>query len=429
MKYKVYLLLLFIQWQSCKKDSGKVPDWSKDLRIYEITPKQYSEKRNIEGITEDLDRISTMFFNGICLLPVQERDEANNAFNPASPFAIKSFEELDPSLGNTEQLNQLIESAHKKGIKVLIEWNFTTTGPHHIWRANHPEYYLSSEKMIGNHYNQDYVKLNITNELLQKELIVSIKSFLRKNHFDGVVFYDLDKMPEAFIQKLVNTLNSIRPMLLINHSKTFVSQCHYNMNNNLYSLFQQAYNGELTVSRFNSMLDTTCKYPVVNYLQDYLMNDRYGSDATAFYNAYKYYHSLSYFLPGIPWVLNGQEDPQFETINLFSSKPFLRKYKYNYDFYRSLNLLMQSNPALWNNNPENLPKKISDSDEVLALERTSGNSTCIGFFNLTNHVVSYTVQKDYSGYYDAFNKVPVNIKKEIEQKLGPYQSLIFSNKP
>lgn len=216
-------------------------------------------------------------------------------------------------------------------------------------------------------------------------------------------------------------------MVFINHSSTFLPQCHFNVNNNLYYRFEQAYSGELTVAKFNPMLDTICKNIMVNYVQDYIKNEKHGSDVNAFYNAYKYYHSLTYFLPGIPWVLNGQENPQFESLNLFSNKPFSRKFMYNSDFYRSLNLLRKFNPALWNSDISNLPVKVSNSNEVLALERKSGNYSCVGMFNLTNHSVGYFLNTDYKSYYDAFNKVQVNFTKDMEINLGPYQSIIITN--
>ncbi len=428
--FKFYLLsccaLVLISCNDVQLD-GKCPDWAKNLTIYEIMPKQYSEKKNIAGITEDLGRIQSMFFNAICLLPIQTRDESNNAFNPNCPFAINNFTEIDPQLGNSLQLNALIDSAHRKNIKVLIEWNFTGSGPNHKWRLNNPKYYLSNETMVNNHYNQDYVKFNLTNASLQKELLSALKTFLKTNRFDGVVFYNLDKMPDEFIDKLMIIMRSIRPMLTINHSESFVNQCHYNMNNVMYGRFEQAYTGNLQVNALDQLLDTISKFQMVNYLQDYLKNEKYGPDAVVFYNAYKYYHTLTYFLPGIPWTLNGQEDPQFETINLFSEKPFSRNFKYNNDFYRSLNQLKQNNPSLWNFNPENLPVKISDSNEVLVMERKAGKYSCVGMFNITNRVSSYKIQKDLVKYYDVFNKTMVSFPKDVELKLGPYQSLLVTN--
>jgi hypothetical protein len=427
----LYLFLVFdLILVSCNKPEPKsINNLANNLAIYEIMPRQYSEKRNIDGIREDLPRLQSMFFNAICLQPVLEHDEANNAFNPNSPFALKSFIRLDPILGSVESLHGLIDESHKKNIKVLIEWDLSQTGPHHDWRSEHPEYYLSDQKMTDNRYNQEYISLNLTNSKVQNELLISLKAFITSHPFDGIVFYHLEKCPTGFLSKMIPELKSIRPLIVVNSGKVFIKECDFNSNEGLFKFFLDAYSGQASVNKFRNLLDSMNRFPMLNYVVDYSKNDRYGSDVNLFYNSYKDYHSLTYFLPGISWVLNGQEDPQFETLNLFSRLPFSRKYKYNNDFYRSLNMLKQNNQALWNFNKENLPELISDSDNVLALERTTGDYTCVGLFNLSDQMVTFKINKDYHMFYDAFNKVPLNFIKNTDLKLGPFQSLVFTNIP
>ena len=72
------------------------------------------------------------------------------------------------------------------------------------------------------------------------------------------------------------------------------------------------------------------------------------------------------------------------------------------------------NPALWNLDTTNLPVRISNSKEVLALERKSGNYGIVMLFNLTNKVVQFQIDRDYSNYYEIFNKVPLNFIKNTD---------------
>ncbi|MBK6546544.1 MAG: hypothetical protein IPG12_14900 [Saprospiraceae bacterium] len=426
-----YCFIFIILFTACNQSviNSKIPDWVKYLSIYEVMPQQYSESKNLNGITDDLKRIHTMFFTAICLLPIQERDEANNAFNPSSPFAIKSFDGIDLKLGIAKDLTRLIDSAHALKMKVLMEWNFNFTGPHHTWREQHPEYYISDQKMIDNHYNPNYVKLNLENTDLQKKLIKSISNFLREFQFDGVVLFDQDKTPANFNESLLKSISNIRPLVLINHSNTILNGYTFHMNSSFYAKLHQAYDSTLLVDAFNLFVDSCSKIPNINFVHDYLLNEKFGSEVNVFYNAYKYFHTLAFFLPGIHWVLNGTEDPQFDRLSIFSNKPFSRQFKYNNDFFRSMNYQKQKNPALWNLDPENLPKRISTSNDVLALERKSGSSCIVGLFNLTNKIVRFQIENDYFNYYQIFNKVPLNFSKNTELQLGPFQSLLFSNIP
>lgn len=427
MKY--YFVLACILLLGCESDKSVpiAPEWTKNSTIYEIMPRQYSDSKNLKGITLELDRIKSFFFNTLVILPLFERDEAGNAFNPVSPFAIKSFDQIDSNLGQESDLIELIDSAHAKGLKILMEMNFAVTGPSHPWRLNNPEYYKSDVKIVDKKYNQDYVKLNLDNSSLQNKLIKSYKAFFNKFQFDGVVLYDTERYPSDFLNKILRSINRKTGFALFEHGSTLSNGFHYHSNSGLYSKFQNIDSEGSTMDELDMIVDSCSKFQFLNYVQDNLINERYGSDVNAFYNSYKYFHTLTFFLPGIQWILNGQEGPQFERISIFSSHPFSRQYKFNNDFFRSMAMQKSKNPALWNLDPANMPIKISNSKEVLALERKSGNSCIVMLFNITNKVVQFQIDKDYSNYYEIFNKVPVSFLKNTDLQLGPFQSILFSN--
>ncbi|MBK7359653.1 MAG: hypothetical protein IPI45_03770 [Saprospiraceae bacterium] len=427
MKYLT--LLLGFLYVSCEQSNPlpTIPEWTKNSTIYEIMPRQYSETKNLKGITLELDRIKSFFFNTIVILPLFERDEAGNAFNPVSPFALKSFNQIDPNLGKDKDLEELIDSVHSKGLKILMEWNLSVTGPNHPWRIENPEYYKSDTKIIDKRYNQDYIKLNLENKSLQSKLYKSYKDFFMKFKFDGVVLYDCNLYPSDFLNKIQTAVNRKDGFALMEHSSTITNGFHYHSNSGLYQRFQKIDSEGSNIDELNIIVDSCSNIPLLNYVQDNLINERHGSDVNAFYNTYKYFHTLTFFLPGIQWILNGQEGPQFERISIFSSHPFSRQYKFNNDFYRSMAMQKFKNPALWNLDTTNLPVRISNSKEVLALERKSGNYSIVMLFNLTNKVVQFQIDKDYSNYYEIFNKVPVNFIKNTDLQLGPFQSLLFSN--
>ncbi|MFZ1297941.1 MAG: alpha-amylase family glycosyl hydrolase, partial [Saprospiraceae bacterium] len=364
MKYLT--LLLGFLYVSCEQSNPlpTIPEWTKNSTIYEIMPRQYSETKNLKGITLELDRIKSFFFNTIVILPLFERDEAGNAFNPVSPFALKSFNQIDPNLGKDKDLEELIDSVHSKGLKILMEWNLSVTGPNHPWRIENPEYYKSDTKIIDKRYNQDYIKLNLENKSLQSKLYKSYKDFFMKFKFDGVVLYDCNLYPSDFLNKIQTAVNRKDGFALMEHSSTITNGFHYHSNSGLYQRFQKIDSEGSNIDELNIIVDSCSNIPLLNYVQDNLINERHGSDVNAFYNTYKYFHTLTFFLPGIQWILNGQEGPQFERISIFSSHPFSRQYKFNNDFYRSMAMQKFKNPALWNLDTTNLPVRISNSKEV-----------------------------------------------------------------
>src|SRR3712207_9516944 len=51
------------------------PEWVRDGVIYEIYPRDFSEKGNFEGVTAELDRLKNLGVNILWLMPIHPRSE------------------------------------------------------------------------------------------------------------------------------------------------------------------------------------------------------------------------------------------------------------------------------------------------------------------------------------------------------------------
>jgi len=126
---------------------------------------------------------------------------------------------------------------------------------------------------------------------------------------------------------------------------------------------------------------------------------------------------------GTDWPFQIYGHPQFNSKYPFSFTPRSRTESISPPWLDQICF----GPDLRNLDSTNLPVRISNSKEVLALERRSGNSSIVMLFNLTNKVVQFQIDRDYSNYYELINKVPVNFLKNADLQLGPFQSILFSN--
>ena len=116
----------------------------------------------------------------------------------------------------------------------------------------------------------------------------------------------------------------------------------------------------------------------------------------------------------------------FEPINVRTEKTIGHVYNYNRDFYRGLALHRFDHPAL-HSLTDNLPEIISDSEEVLAIERKQGNTSIVLMANLTDSTRTYSIHKDYNYYTEFFTHALVNFPKNTTLTLGPYPSLVLTN--
>lgn len=429
MRIAVVLFIISLLACNTSGNNKQTPDWSKNLILYELMPWHNSNAKNLDSVALDIPRIKSDFFNGIVFHPVQIRDVGNNGFNPNSQFSISDFSKVDELLGGRKAFLRLLDTCKHYEIKTLIQWDFTQTGPHHTWRSEYPEYYKSDEKIVEGRYNNDYIKLNLNNEKCRKLQLEIFLKFMEEYMVDGVVFYGMEDMPADFCNLIFKEAMNLRPLLLINHSSKIVPPYHYQSQQGFYSLADKIYNDSIDIAVVKSYIDSCSAYPTVNGLITYEINEKKGTDYNLFPNAYRYYVMLSYMMEGIPWILNGQEYVLLEPINVYTDKPFGRKYNFNSDLYRSLNLQKIKNSALWSVPSSGKSKVISDSKDVLALERRNGEQFCVGLFNLRAVESIVILNESYDNAYDLFNKIPVVYPKNMELKLGPYQAVLFSNVP
>ncbi|MBK9108048.1 MAG: hypothetical protein IPM92_06590 [Saprospiraceae bacterium] len=410
-----------------KSDSQVWPSWANDMVIYELSPYQYVDSGGLKGITRDLPRIRNLFFNTILLQPIQLRDLASNPFNPSSQFAIQDYNEIDPKLGTSKDLKDLISKAQQLGLKIFLEWNIEETGPHHLWRKLHPLHFRSSEKIVNNRYNLEYVKFNLQHENMTDLHREAFSNFANAFNFDGFMIYGNANPINNLIQILRSGLND--DPLLLSASENIQDGIGDGKNSKLFDLLTTVYDsGKLSTSLREHIQEASQKH-WLNPFIDYETNLNKGTDYTLFPNAYKYYIMFAYILPGIPWILNGQEFGLTQAINAFNNNSLLRKYHFNEDLFRSLNLQKKNNPALHQNLGQHNCAIVSHPSDVLAIERTSDSFYCVGIFNFSDTITSFKLTKAYQNAYDLFNKIPVNYPANSELKLGPYQAVMFSNVP
>jgi hypothetical protein len=141
---------------------GQPPDWVKDAAIYEVHPGQFG---GFLGLAEHVPDLAKMGINVLYLLPVMEFDNRHRAagrpdqswdenwLGGGSPYAMKDFEKLEPSLGTEEDFKGLIKTAHKHGIRVLMDFVPQGCALDARYVTEHPEWFCRDEanRMVHSH--------------------------------------------------------------------------------------------------------------------------------------------------------------------------------------------------------------------------------------------------------------------------------------
>jgi len=115
-----------------------------DLRsatIYQVFPRQHSKKQNFEGIIDDLDRIKNMGVDIIYLLPFHPIGEKARKGAQGSPYSIVDFYQIHPELGTLEDLKELVDEAHKRDMKIMMDIVINHTSRDSVLTQEHPDWF------------------------------------------------------------------------------------------------------------------------------------------------------------------------------------------------------------------------------------------------------------------------------------------------
>lgn len=141
-KLIVFLLLINITVLSLIACEGNDEDNSEEeikLNIiddnyrnwYEIFVYSFYDTNNdgigdLNGVTKKLDYIKEMGFNGIWLMPVHPSPTYHK-------YDVKDYYAIDEDYGTLEDMKTLIEEAHKRGIKVILDLVVNHSSSEHPW--------------------------------------------------------------------------------------------------------------------------------------------------------------------------------------------------------------------------------------------------------------------------------------------------------
>ncbi len=90
---------------------------------------------DLKGISDRLDYLSDLGVTAIWLNPVLENDMEGGSYHG---YATTDYYKVDPRLGSNEEYAQLIEDAHGKGMKVVMDMIFNHCGSDHPWLTEVP---------------------------------------------------------------------------------------------------------------------------------------------------------------------------------------------------------------------------------------------------------------------------------------------------
>ena len=114
----------------------------KGMRAYREDRSQPSLRHggDLEGLRQHLDYFNELGVTALWFTPILENDSPDNelGYSTYHGYATTDYYRVDPRFGSNEDYRRLIDEAHAKGLKVVMDMIFNHCGFEHPWVADMP---------------------------------------------------------------------------------------------------------------------------------------------------------------------------------------------------------------------------------------------------------------------------------------------------
>ncbi|MGC8964260.1 MAG: glycoside hydrolase family 13 protein [Brevinematia bacterium] len=308
-------------------------NWFRNSIVYQIFPDLFYKKGedstpknyyggNLQGIIEKLDYIKSWGFNVIYINPIF-KSVSNHRYN------VIDFYQVDPILGTIEDFKKLLDSAHSKGIRVILDIPFNHVSDKHPWfldvlnnpSSKYRNYFIYDESGFNKWRGSDLVELNLSNEEVLNELITSENSVLKYWLSKGIDGIRLDCANDLGIEVskiIVQVAHSINPdAVVMGEVFNYASQWSYVLDSLqsyyltglLFSLIREEISLHSFSESFSFVLREYNYNTLLNSLNILSSHDtaRVKDVIEGDINIYNILLAFQFTFPGVPVVLYGEE--------------------------------------------------------------------------------------------------------------------------
>ena len=441
MKKTLLLFLLF--FISCNDQKELSINFNineiKDGVIYEANIRQYSESGKFHDFTKDIYKLKDLGVKIIWLMPIHPISKTNRKGTLGSYYSISDYKAVNPEFGNKDDLDELIKEAHKHDMLVILDWVANHTGWDHKWIENKPDYYTKNENgeitdpinpSTGESWGwTDVADLNFDNMEMQNEMIEAMEYWVKEHEIDGYRLDAAHSCPASFWKKSIKRLKKIKNVLMLAESDGYhtggfelieLFDMSYNWSGHhvLNRIYKKENNSEdLKININRNLNDYSSKHVLMNFTSNHDENtwagtvfDRYGDGAKTF-------AALTYFLPGIPLIYNGQEYGLNKRLEFFEKDFITKKQTDFYEFYSNLNSLKKENNLLDIDSEIKFEIIETNNKNLICYKRTKNNDSMYFVANLSEE--SQEINTEFSETLKSLNSDKmISLKKN---SLDPWE--------
>ena len=417
MKKTLLFLLAFLCLAACKPAAPegnftevKHAPWVQQAVIYQVNVRQFTDEGTFAAAETHLDRLAELGVDILWLMPIHPIGVEGRKGTLGSYYAVQDCCAVNPEFGTMADFEHFLATAHEKGFKVILDWVANHTGRDHAWTRDHRDwYFLDSAGNLATQYDwTDIAHLNYEkNAALRSEMENQMKFWIDKG-VDGFRCDVASEVPTDFWEKAFSDFRALRPDGLFFLAEAEAPDLQKKAFDAYYAWQQMHLWYDLCAGKKNAndLADFYVDYAgstgmpegtlAMNFISNHDQNSWSGTNEEMFGPAVKQFAVLSFLLPGIPMMYNGDEVGLPKRLEFFEKDPI----DWSADpldmttLYTELIKLRDEHACLWTA-PWGGTMAILPTDhpeQVFAFERETEGDMCLAMFNFSDAVVTYKVE-------------------------------------
>ncbi|GHM99316.1 alpha-amlyase [Cytophagales bacterium WSM2-2] len=180
--------------------------------IYEVNVRQFTPEGTFNAFATHLDRLKEMGVQTLWFMPVNPISKKDRKGTLGSYYAVSSYTAVNPEFGTMSDWKKLVDAAHEKGMKVIIDWVPNHTGADHPWLVSHPDFFTKDKN--GNPAVMmdwtDTRQLDYHNPVMEDSMITSMKYWITNSSIDGFRCDVAWNVPGSFWSKCIPQLKAVK---------------------------------------------------------------------------------------------------------------------------------------------------------------------------------------------------------------------------
>ena len=318
----------------------------KDLMIYEVFARAYSEDKGkrFVAIKEDLPRIKSLGINVLWLMPIHPTGEKDRKGTLGSPYAIKDYYSIDPSIGSEEDFKDLVKMAHEMKIKVIMDMVLNHCATDSPLVKKHPEWFIRDEDGKPSRKVDDWSDVydfDYSNPEVMEYMLKMMKYWVKEFDIDGFRCDVAGLVPLVFWLRSRRELSELKPNII------WISETH---DAHMYEAFDITYDydgyykfkdfllGKGTLREYLQFVEFQDRLYPSNYIKMRFLENHDQERIAKLVEDEALLRNLVvwlFTLKGVPLVYNGQEYGLKEKPDIFNTYiiPWSEGKKEIFDFY------------------------------------------------------------------------------------------------